>query len=110
MSGGVAYVYDEDGMFKTRCNTEMVKVIPVDSEGAAEIKKLVTAHLDYTGSEKAAALLKDWTAALGKFVCIMPNDYARMVKAIKKAHEDGYSGDEALMIAFDANNATTSRV
>ena len=110
MSGGVAYVYDEDGTFKTRCNTEMVKTKDVDGEGAAELKKLVAAHLDYTGSEKAASLLKDWDAALRKFVCVMPNDYERMLKAIKKAHEDGYSGDEALMIAFDANNRDVSRL
>ena len=110
MSGGVAYVYDGDGTFKTNCNTEMVKLIPVAGEGAAEIKKMVTAHLEYTGSEKAAALLKDWDNALGKFVCVMPNDYERMLKAINKAHEDGYSGDEALMIAFDANNRDVSRL
>ncbi|SHI19911.1 glutamate synthase (ferredoxin) [Sporobacter termitidis DSM 10068] len=110
MSGGIAYVYDEDGTFATRCNTEMVKTVPVDGEGAAEIKKLVAAHLEYTGSEKAAAILKSWDSALAKFVCVMPNDYERMIKAIKKAHEDGYTGDAALMIAFDANNRDVSRL
>ena len=110
MSGGIAYVYDEDGTIKTRCNTEMVKMIAVDAEGAAEIKKMVEAHLEYTGSDTAAALLQDWDGAVKKFVCIMPNDYERMLKAIKKAHEDGYTGDEALMIAFDANNRDVSRL
>ena len=110
MSGGIAYVYDEDGTFKTRCNTEMVKMTAVDAEGAADIKKMVTAHAEYTGSEKAKNLLNDWKNAKQKFVCIMPNDYERMIKAIKKAHEDGYTGDEALMIAFDANNRDVSRL
>jgi glutamate synthase (ferredoxin) len=110
MSGGVAYVYDEDGTFKTRCNTEMVKMTAVDNEGAAELRKMITAHLNNTGSEKAAALLKDWDNALRKFVRIMPNDYERMLGAIRKAYADGYTGDEALMIAFDANNRDASRL
>jgi glutamate synthase (ferredoxin) len=110
MSGGIAYVYDEDGAFKTQCNTEMVKITAVDAEGTTEIKKMIADHAAYTGSEKAKNLLSDWKNAKQKFVCIMPNDYERMIKAIKKAHEDGYTGDEALMIAFDANNKDISRL
>jgi glutamate synthase domain-containing protein 2/glutamate synthase domain-containing protein 1/glutamate synthase domain-containing protein 3 len=110
MSGGVAYVYDEDGTFAARLNTDMVRSAAVDSAGAEELKQMITDHKYYTGSTKAAKLLDDWDNALKKFVCILPNDYERMLKAIKKAHEEGYTGDEALMIAFDANNRDVSRL
>lgn len=110
MSGGVAYVYDEDGDFASRCNTEMIRITDVDDEGAVELKKMIADHARYTDSEKAKKLLSDWDDALKKFVLILPNDYDRMIKAIKKAHAEGYTGDEALMIAFDANNRDVSRL
>ena len=110
MSGGVAYVYDEDGMFPTRFNREMAEIIPIDEEGAAELGQMISDHLRYTGSKKAAAILNDWDNALGKFKCVMPNDYNRMMKAIKQAYKDGHEGDEALMIAFDANNSDVTRL
>ncbi len=56
MSGGVAYVYDADGTFPTRCNTEMVEITPVDDEGASELKQMVADHYRYTGSAKAKEL------------------------------------------------------
>jgi glutamate synthase (ferredoxin) len=110
MSGGIAYVYDEDGSFKDRCNTEMVQLCEVDEEGEAELKEMISNHLRYTGSKKAELLLGDWAAALKKFVCVLPNDYRRMMQAIKKAHLEGYTGDEALMHAFEANHRDLKRV
>ncbi len=110
MSGGIAYVYDADGTFPGRCNTDMVSLTEVDAEHAAELKGMIEKHAAYTGSKTAAALLADWDTALKKFVCVLPNDYDRMLKAIQKAHADGYTGDEALMIAFDANNRDVSRL
>jgi glutamate synthase (ferredoxin) len=110
MSGGVAYVYDGDGTFPTRFNREMADIIPVDDEGAAELKQMISEHLKYTGSSKAKAILADWDNSLKKFRCIMPNDYKRMMQAIKQAYKDGHEGDEALMIAFDANNRDVSRL
>jgi glutamate synthase (ferredoxin) len=67
-------------------------------------------HLRLTGSEKAKKLLSNWEEALTKFVCVLPYDYKRMMQAINKAYSEGYSGDEALMIAFDANNRDLSRL
>jgi len=59
MSGGVAYVYDEDGTFPSRCNTEMVELANLDGKGAEELKQMISDHLSHTGSETAKALLAD---------------------------------------------------
>lgn len=110
MSGGVAYVYDEDGTFPTRCNTEMVELAAVDAKGAEELKQMISSHLVHTGSETAKALLADWDRSLSKFVRVMPIDYKRMMEALDKAYDDGYTGDEALTVAFETNKRNLMRV
>jgi glutamate synthase domain-containing protein 3 len=87
-----------------------VQLIPVDGENAAELKEMSENHLRYTGSEKAQLLRRDWDAALKKFVCVLPNDYRRMMQAIRAAHLEGYTGDEALMRAFEVNHRDLKRV
>ncbi|MFT9076907.1 glutamate synthase large subunit [Ethanoligenens sp.] len=103
MSGGVAYVYDEDGSFPVRCNTEMVELGPVEGEDADILHTMLKKHAAYTGSTRANVLLDDWDAALAKFVRVMPRDYQRILLAIKQAQEDGMTGDDALLAAFEAN-------
>jgi glutamate synthase (ferredoxin) len=110
MSGGIAYVYDEDGTFESRCNKEMVQLFQIDAESEAELKEMIENHLRYTGSRKARLLLRDWDAAVKKFVCVLPNDYRRMMQAIRKAHQEGFTGEEALMHAFEANYRDLARV
>ncbi len=110
MSGGIAYIYDEDGSFRANCNTDMVQLTYVSDENAVELKQMVIDHERNTGSKKAAKLLKNWDKALSKFVCVLPHDYKRMMQAINRAYSEGYSGDEALMIAFEANNRDLSRL
>jgi glutamate synthase (NADPH) large chain len=92
MSGGVAYVYDEDGQFASRCNTSMVsldKVVPAaeqkgartrlhgDQADEALLKKLLEDHNRWTGSKRARELLDNWATARGKFVKVFPNEYKR---------------------------------
>jgi glutamate synthase domain-containing protein 3 len=95
MSGGVAYVYDEDGSFISRCNTSMVgleKVLPRDEQrvyggdpaswhlGRTDeqiLKKLVEDHHRWTGSLRAREILDQWATARGKFVKVFPNEYRR---------------------------------
>jgi glutamate synthase (NADPH/NADH) large chain len=101
MSGGIAYVYDEDGTFSTRCNASMVALLPVlpeaeqaraDKELAAAgkahlrhagrsdeslLRELIERHLRYTGSTRALSLLDNWEAARGKFVKVFPHEYRR---------------------------------
>jgi glutamate synthase (NADPH/NADH) large chain len=91
MSGGVAYVYDEDGMFAKRCNMGMVSLEKVehaanvtvgavhhlDQPDEVTLLALISKHAEYTDSGRAKALLADWENARGKFVKVMPNEYKR---------------------------------
>ena len=91
MSGGVAYVYDEDGLFAKRCNMGMVSLEKVvhqasvandavhhlDQPDEITLLALINKHAEYTGSARAKAILADWEQARGKFVKVMPNEYKR---------------------------------
>ncbi len=88
----------------------MVQLFQIDAESEAELKEMIENHLRYTGSRKARLLLRDWDAAVKKFVCVLPNDYRRMMQAIRKAHQEGFTGEEALMHAFEANYRDLARV
>ena len=78
MSGGVAFVYDDDGQFPKRCNLGMVELEPVaDDEDVAVLEDLITRHATYTGSRKATAILQQWQTARSAFVKVMPIDYKR---------------------------------
>jgi glutamate synthase domain-containing protein 3 len=81
MSGGIAYVYDPEGHFESRCNDEMVDVVDSLSESdAAALRRLVEKHAAYTGSERATSLLADWEAVRGMFMKVMPQAYARAIE------------------------------
>lgn len=111
MSGGIAYVLDEDGTFLMRCNREMVHIEALEEAGEiGEVREMVQKHLLYTGSERAAFVLGNWDLIVTKFVKVIPKDYKRMIQAIKQAHQMGLSGDEAIMAAFEENIKDVSRV
>ncbi|TFZ07316.1 glutamate synthase subunit alpha [Ramlibacter henchirensis] len=101
MSGGVAYVYDEDGQFSTRCNTSMVSlehVLPSGEQKALAprsklhagqsdeglLKKLLEEHNRWTGSRRARELLDTWATARTRFIKVFPNEYKR---ALAEMHE-----------------------
>ncbi|HKI58917.1 MAG TPA: glutamate synthase large subunit [Trueperaceae bacterium] len=74
MSGGVAYVYDEDGGFEQRCNPGMVGVEALAGGVDEELlRALVERHAQVTGSPLAGALLKDWAVAVTRFVKVEPH-------------------------------------
>ncbi len=106
MSGGIAYVYDEDGQFASRCNTAMVSMEKVLSEAdqaaqvdraiwhrdqsdESQLKKLLEDHFKWTGSRRARELLDDWANARSKFIKVFPNEYKRALGEInaKKASQ-----------------------
>jgi len=98
MSGGLAFVLDEAGDFKGRCNLGMVDLEPVvDTEDVELVKDLLARHIRYTQSPVAARLLVDWERSQTKFVKVIPQDFKRVMAAIKKAQETGMSADEAVM-------------
>lgn len=106
MSGGVAYVYDEDGQFAKRCNTSMVsldKVMSAPEQEAtvdkavwhrgqtdeAAVKKLLEDHHRWTGSLRARELLDHWAESRGKFVKVFPVDYKRALGQLHAARAAG---------------------
>ena len=93
MSGGVAFVYDEDGHFAKRCNTSMVlldKVLPREQQDAATfhkgqaddawLRKLIEDHYRWTGSLRARHILDHWAESRAKFIKVFPHEYARALK------------------------------
>jgi glutamate synthase domain-containing protein 3 len=86
MSGGVAYVLDEDGTFETRCNKGMVGIDPLSKEDEATLRSLIERHQTLTGSAVAGRLLADWPKALGAFRKVMPTDYKAV---LARQHLDG---------------------
>ncbi|MEZ7834950.1 MAG: glutamate synthase-related protein, partial [Burkholderiaceae bacterium] len=114
MSGGVAYIYDEDGMFHTRANTTMVSLdrLLSDTDQRAttdvsiwhrgrtdetQLKAMLADHLRYTGSRRARELLDDWSASRAKFVKVFPHEYKR---ALGELH--------AAKVAIDNASITTT--
>jgi glutamate synthase (NADPH/NADH) large chain/glutamate synthase (ferredoxin) len=85
MSGGVAYVLDEDGTFAARCNMELVGFDEISEVDAAELHALVEEHHLRTQSPVAARLLRDWEGALRSFVKVMPHDYKRALREMAEA-------------------------
>jgi glutamate synthase (NADPH/NADH) large chain len=94
MSGGIAYVLDEDGSFNSRCNPSMVKMEPVLVEAEQEakvsrdlwhlgqadetiLKGLIERHARYSNSAKAREILDNWTAYRARFVKVFPTEYRR---------------------------------
>jgi glutamate synthase (NADPH/NADH) large chain len=114
MSGGVAYIYDEDGLFHTRANTTMVSLDRLLSEtdqratvdasiwhrgqtDETQLKAMLADHLRYTGSRRARELLDDWSASRAKFVKVFPHEYKR---ALGELH--------AAKVAIDNASLTTT--
>ncbi len=111
MSGGVAYILDEQGDFATRCNQQMVGLETLEDAGEiAELRQLIQQHADYTQSQKAASVLTNWDDMLPKFVKVMPKDYKRVLQAISSAISAGLTGDDALTAAFEENSRDVARI
>jgi glutamate synthase (ferredoxin) len=113
MSGGIAYVYDIDGQFESRLNREMVnlyRVIETTDSDIANLKSEIEKHVALTGSARGKAILENWDAELPRFFKVFPRDYERMLECFRKVEEQGLSGDEAAMAAFEENMRDLSRV
>jgi len=95
MSGGVAYVYDEDGLFSKRCNPSMVALEKVETKEAqakgaqhlnqpdeVTLKTLIEKHLKYTESPRAKFILDNWDKARTQFIKVMPNEYKRALNEL----------------------------
>ena len=89
MSGGIAYVLDEDGTFRRRCNLDMVDLEPLVEAGDLEtVRNLLRRHVRYTNSGRAVRLLADWQDESIRFVKIIPRDYRRVLAAEARARAE----------------------
>ncbi|MDO8907878.1 MAG: glutamate synthase large subunit [Pseudohongiella sp.] len=83
MSGGVAYVWNPNNDFERQCNKETYGLESViDSADVAELKAIISRHLDYTGSTVAKKILDNWDQSVQQFVKVMPTDYKRVLAAM----------------------------
>ena len=111
MSGGIAYVLDLKGDFATRCNLDMVDIEPLnDVQDVKELNELIWQHAFHTGSRVAWRVLGNWETMWPRFVKVFPKDYRRMLQQIERAEQQGLSGEEAIMSAFEANASDLARV
>ncbi len=94
MSGGIAYVWDPDGVFPARLNTELVDLDPLGGDDFAFLEQLLGRHRLLTGSVRAGEILDGWLDAARAFVKVMPRDYRRVLEVIERAERDGVSGPE----------------
>ena len=81
MSGGVAYIFDEDGSFANKCNMELVELEPLEQSDKDLILRKVSKHFDLTQSNTAQEFLGDQETSLAKMVKIMPIDYKAALAA-----------------------------
>ncbi len=110
MSGGIAYVYDECGDFCDLCNTETVTFEVLDVEDIDTVKRMTTCHAEVTNSTWAKSILAQWDNSVNKFIKVMPIDYKRMLDAMKRARQEGLTGEKAVMAAFEENKSDTARI
>ncbi len=101
MSGGVAYVLDEDRDLYTRLNKEMVEFTELSEKyDILELKKMIEEHVRATGSAKGKKILADFENYIPKFKKIIPHDYKKMMSAIASFEEKGLSLEQAQIEAF----------
>ncbi|HVR74616.1 MAG TPA: glutamate synthase-related protein, partial [Planctomycetota bacterium] len=111
MSGGIAYVLDEEGGFTNRCNLQMVSLEPLAAEKEIdEVRSMVRRHADLTRSQRAWELLASWDETVAKFVKVMPKDFRRVLTTLERVQGTGLTGEEAIMAAFEENARDVSRI
>ncbi|MDB4977667.1 MAG: Glutamate synthase large chain [Myxococcaceae bacterium] len=86
MSGGVAYVLDHDGLFRSNVNPASVELEAIDAEDERTLRALIGKHVELTSSEHARAILDNFAAESKRFIRVMPIDYKRVLSEKKQRH------------------------
>lgn len=101
MSGGIAYVLDENSDLYLKLNKELVSSEAVSNKyDVMQLKNMITAHVEATGSEKGKEILENFKEVLPKFKKIIPHDYKNMLQKIAMMEEKGLSNEQAQIEAF----------
>ena len=104
MSGGIAYVLDEDSDLYTKVNKNMVAIEKLTSKyDVLELKDIINDHVKYTNSEKGKEILDNFSEYLPKFKKIIPHEFKKMQMAIVQMEEKGLSSEQAQIEAFYAS-------
>jgi glutamate synthase (ferredoxin) len=88
MTGGVAYVLDEDDKLKLRYNKELIQLDPLTLQDETRLQALLRQHLELTGSPRAAEVLEQWATYRERFWRVMPQEMAAKIEAAKEGQED----------------------
>ncbi|CUU50153.1 ferredoxin-dependent glutamate synthase 1 [Clostridium beijerinckii] len=100
MSGGIAYIYEEDPNFRINLNEEMILLEELSLEDEEELKNLIEEHVKVTGSPKGNKILYNFETEKSKFHKIIPKDYKRVLETVEKHKNLGCDEDEALIKTF----------
>lgn len=104
MSGGIAYVLDENSNLYKNLNKAMVSVEELTNKyDILEVKEMITEHVKATNSERGKQVLANFNEYLPKFKKVIPYDYKRMLNTIVQMEEKGLSSEQATIEAFYAN-------
>jgi glutamate synthase (ferredoxin) len=104
MSGGIAYVLDENSDLYKKLNKGLVSFEAVTEKyDVIELKEMISEHVKYTNSAKGKHILENFLEYLPKFKKIIPHDYRRMLLTIVQMEEKGLSSEQAQIEAFFAN-------
>ena len=101
MSGGVAYVLDEDNTLYKNLNKQLVNMEKVELKNdKEELKRMIENHVKYTGSKKGQLILDNFDEYIGKFKKIIPTDYKEMLRLTARNEEQGMDREQAQIEAF----------
>ncbi|MBQ9436907.1 MAG: glutamate synthase large subunit, partial [Lachnospiraceae bacterium] len=103
MSGGVAYVLDEENHLYRNLNKQLVRMENVETKtDRGELKRMIEDHVRHTGSLKGKAILEHFEECVAQFKKIIPTDYKEIMKLIAKSEEQGADPETAKIEAFRA--------
>ncbi len=113
MSGGIAYVLDDDGSFARSCNDEGLSLAPLaelaDPAEETEVRSMIERHQALTSSTRAARLLADWEGTALRLVRVIPDDYRHALEAQRRMRELGLPQADAEMAAFQERTLAVAR-
>ena len=105
MSGGIAYVFDEENTLYKNLNKTFVLMDRVlDKNEISELKSIIEKHVEYTGSKKGQRILDNFDEAITHFKKIIPSDYKEMLRLTNMYIEQGCDSEEAKIKAFETFN------
>lgn len=99
MSGGIAYLYDSNGLDK-KLNRELVEIDQLNDFDKESLNNLIREHVEVTNSDKGKKILNNWNEESSNFLKVVPNDYKKIISLIEEKKAEGLEDEDALLAAF----------